>query len=343
LVAREVIPTLIEQYVDTGKVRYVYREFPLTSIHPAAQKAAEAAVCAGQQGSYWEMNEKLFATQDEWGQGADPTSFFKEYAKELGLDADTFDQCLDSGEAALAVQADTLAGNTFGVSATPYFFISGANSGDLPVRGGLPIESLGQVIDYVAAGGSTPEIVPMGEDWHVLGDMQTARAVTVAFVDYSSPVSAQHAREVLPELLKQYVDSGKMLYVLHPWSSAKDSPGAQAAIAAECAGEQGKYWEMHDLLFAEQESWTQGEGGQAASDRRDLFISYAESLGLDSAKFEQCLDSESAALRVQAGDVVAALYGVGAAPVFLFNDGQGPRLPSTFDEFKAIIDAIVNQ
>ena len=337
------IPDLVKQYVDTGKVRYVYREFPLTSIHPAAQKASEAAVCAGQQGKYWEMNEKLFSTQDEWGQGADPSSFFKEYAKGLDLDTDTFDQCLDSGEAATAVRADTLAGETFGVSATPYFFVSGTGAGDLPIRGGLPIESLGQVIDYVAAGGPTPEIVPLGEDWHVRGDMQTAQAIAVAFVDYSNPESAQHAREVLPQLLKEYVDSGKMLYVLHPWSSAKDSPGAQAAIAAECAGEQGKYWEMHDLLFAEQEAWTQGEGEQGTADRRALFVSYAESLGLDSAEFEECLDSESAALRVQAGNVVAALYGVPSAPVFLFNNGQGQQGSPTFDEFKAIIDSIVNQ
>jgi hypothetical protein len=75
----------------------------------------------------------------------------------------------------------------------------------------------------------------------------------------------------------------------------------------------------------------------------NLFIGYAESLGLDGAKFEQCLASESAALRVQAGNVVAALYGVPGAPVFLFNNGQGQQGSPTFEEFKAIIDSIVNQ
>lgn len=326
------IPELIERYVDTGKARYVYREFPLTQIHPAAQKASEAAICAGEQDKYWEMNEHLFANVDEWSQAEDPSGSFKGYAQELGLDGGTFDECLDSGAAAVVVQGDALAGESFGVNATPYFFIN-----DLPIRGGLPVDALGQVIDYVAAGGAQPEIVPLGDDWHLRGNRNTARAVTVAFVDYASSESGEHAREVLPGLVDTYIDSGQMIYVLHPWASAPDSPGAQAAIAAECAGEQGKYWEMHDLLFDEQGAWTQSQ------EPGSLFAEYAESSGLDLDQFEECLESERAALRVQAGNVVAALYGVPGAPVFLFNNGQGQQGSPSLDEFKAIIDSIVNQ
>ncbi|HSR29892.1 MAG TPA: thioredoxin domain-containing protein [Anaerolineae bacterium] len=195
---------------------------------------------------------------------------------------------------------------------------------------------MGQVIDYVAAGGAQPQIVPLGDDWHVLGDQQTATAVTVAFVDYASPESGQHAREVLPSLAEQYIDSGQLLYVLHPWSSEAGSPGAQAAIAAECAGEQGKYWEMHDLLFEEQEKWTEAE------DPSSLFIDNANSMDLDTARFEECLDLEWAKLRVQAGNVVAALYGVPGAPVFLFNNGQGQQGSPSLEEFQTIIDSIVS-
>jgi protein-disulfide isomerase len=326
-----VIPELIEQYVDTGKVRYVYREFPLNSIHPLAQKASEAAVCAGQQGRYWEMNEKLFDAQSEWAQGADPTGQFNAYAEELGLDTDAFAECLDSGEGAVVVQGDLLAGETLGVNATPYFFVN-----DLPVRGGLPIEALGQVIDYAAAGGPTPEIVPSGDDWRMRGDPETARAVTVAFVDYANPESGQHAREVLPELVDEYIDSGQMIYVLHPWSAGDGSPAAQAAIAAECAGEQGVYWEMHNQIFDDQESWT------GAAEPGSLFSGYAESLDLDADEFEACLDSDWAKLRVQAGNVVGALYGVPGAPVFLFNNGQGQQGSPTLEEFQAVIDSILN-
>lgn len=325
------IPDLIEQYVETGKARFVYREFPLTSIHPNAQKASEAAVCAGQQGAYWEMNEHLFANQSEWSESSDPGTQFKAYAEELGLDTGAFNECLDSGEAAVVVQGDLLAGETMGVNATPYFFIN-----DLPVRGGLPVEVLGRIIDYVAAGGPPPEIVPMGDDWHVLGDPQTARAITVAFVDYANPESGQHARDVLPQLVDEYIDSGELLYILHPWSEEDDSPGALAAVAAECAGEQDQGWEMHDQIFDEQESWVE------VGDPSALFSGYADSLGLDTDEFEACLESESAKLRAQAGSVVGALYGVPGAPVFLFNNGQGREGSPTFEEFQVVIDSILN-
>jgi protein-disulfide isomerase len=327
-----VIPDLIEQYVDTGQVRYVYREFPLTNSHPAAQKASEAALCAGEQGKYWEMNEHLFEKQSEWSQAQEPSSSFKDYAEELGLDANAFNDCLDSGEAAVIVQGDTLAAQSLGVNATPYFFIN-----DLPIRGGLSIDRLGQIIEFTAAGGEPPEIVPAVDDAHVRGDTQTARAITVAFVDYSSPESAQHALEVLPSLMDEYVETGKLVYVLHPWTSTMDSPGAQAAIAAECAGEQGKYWEMHDKLFAQQTEWTEVDS------TTPLFVDDAGSLDLDTAQFEECLDSEWASLRVQAGSVVAALYGVPGAPVFLFNNGQGQQGSPSLEEFQTVIDSIINQ
>jgi protein-disulfide isomerase len=277
------------------------------------------------------MNEKLFATSQEWGAEADPTVQFKAYAKELGLDSATFDECLDSGEAANIVRGDLMAGEAAGVNATPYFFIN-----DLPIRGGLPIESLGRIIDYVAADGPTPEIVPQGDDWHLRGDRQTASAITVAFVDYANPESGQHAREVLPELVGTYIDPGQLLYILHPWSEGEDTPSAQAAAAAECAGQQGRFWEMHDQIFDEQEAWT------AADDPANLFTDYAESLDLKTDEFEECLDSDWAKLRVEAGNVLGALYGVPGAPVFLFNNGSAQEGSPTLEEFKATIDSIIN-
>jgi protein-disulfide isomerase len=333
-VEEQVIPGLIEQYVDTGKVRLVYREFPLDGLHPFARKAAEAAVCAGRQDGYWEMHDKLFASQPEWAAQdvSDPVEFFKGYAEEQGLDMDAFNQCLDSEEAGTEVQADFLAGQTMGVNATPTFFIN-----DLPIRGGLPLEAMGRVIDYVAAGGPPPEIVPTGEDWHMLGDPRSSPAITVAFVDYASAESGQHAREVFPRLKEEYIDSGQLVYILQPWSSGEGTPGELAATAAECAGQQGKFWEMHDQIFEDQDSW------MAASEPGDLFAEYAGTLDLDTASFEECLDSEWAALRVQAGSVVGALYGVPGAPVFLFNNGQGQEGSPSFDEFKTVIDSIVNQ
>ena len=312
-------------------VRFVYREFPLPQ-HPAAYKGSEAAICAGEQGFFWEMNEHLFETVDVWGQAPDPIASLKAYAQELGLDTQAFDDCLDSGDGIVGVEGDVMTAQMLEVNATPYFFIN-----DIPIRGGRPIDTLGRLIEYAALGGELPDIVPLDDDFHVLGDKETARAVTVAFVDYTSSASARHAVEVLPQLVDKYVDAGSMLYVLHSWADGGDTPGGQATGTAECAGQQGKYWEMHDRLFDQQATWT------AEADPQELFASYADDLGLDGDAFEECLDSDWATLQVQAGSIVGELYGVPGAPIYLFNNGQALQETSTFEEFQAQIDSILGR
>jgi protein-disulfide isomerase len=103
-----------------GKVRFVYRHFPLTKIHPYAQKAAEAAVCAGEQGRFWEMHDSLFRSQRDLG-----VESLKRRAKELGVDAAAFDVCLDSGRTAARIKEDVSDAAKAGVRGTPTLFING--------------------------------------------------------------------------------------------------------------------------------------------------------------------------------------------------------------------------
>ncbi len=325
------IPDLIEQFVDTGKVRFVYREFPLTSIHSSAQKASEAALCAGELGDYWEMNERLFATTSEWGQAADPTDLFKDYAEDLGLDGTAFAECLDSGQTAVLIQGDRMAAESLGVNLTPYFFVN-----ELPVPGGQSIETFGQLIDFAAAGGELPSAIPAGDDYHVFGDGQAATSVAIVFVDYASPESAKHARETLPALAESQIDTGTMIYVVHPWASDAESAGGQAAIAAECSGEQGKYRRMHDLLLKEQDTWSE------AAEPKSQFVEYADSLDLDVGEFEACLNSEQAWSQVQGSTVLAALSNLPSIPFFVFNNGQGWLNAQSADEFQTILDSNLN-
>jgi protein-disulfide isomerase len=91
--ANETYTKLIDQYVKTGKVRYVLRNFPLAQMHPLAEKAAEAAECAGEQGKYWEMHERLFKNQ----QALDAKEMTG-HAAVLGLDQAKFQLCLDGGK-----------------------------------------------------------------------------------------------------------------------------------------------------------------------------------------------------------------------------------------------------
>jgi protein-disulfide isomerase len=132
------VKRLFEQY--PGKVRLVYQNFPL-SIHPRAPKAAEAALCAGDQGKYWEMHDKLFANQQALDGGD-----LKAHARALGLDAVAFDRCLDSGRMAPVVEQNRKLGETVGLNSTPSFFVNGR-----PLSGAQPFERFREIIDFELA------------------------------------------------------------------------------------------------------------------------------------------------------------------------------------------------
>jgi protein-disulfide isomerase len=132
----ETLLKLREQYIETGKAKLIFRDFPLNNIHPNAQKAAEAAECAGQQNKYFEMHDKLFENQ----QVLDINSL-KQYAKDLNLNQQAFDSCLDDGTMADEVAKDLADGTSYGVTGTPGFFINGR-----PLEGAVPFEAFEQII-----------------------------------------------------------------------------------------------------------------------------------------------------------------------------------------------------
>ncbi|HZW90343.1 MAG TPA: thioredoxin domain-containing protein, partial [Myxococcaceae bacterium] len=128
----------VEQVMNTyaGKVRLVYRQFPL-NFHQHAEKAAEASLCAADQGKFWEYHDVLFKNQKQ----LEPTEL-KAHASEVGLDAQKFGQCLDSGDKKKAVDADQAAGLAAGVGGTPAFFVNG-----IFLNGAQPIDEFKKVID----------------------------------------------------------------------------------------------------------------------------------------------------------------------------------------------------
>ncbi len=116
---QQTLPQIESKYIDTGKVKFVYRDFPL-GFHQNAQKAGEATECAEEQGKFWEMHDMLF----DKGVTGGVTSF-KQYAADLGLDTSEFNSCLDSGKYADEVQQDMKDGTAAGVRGTPGFIING--------------------------------------------------------------------------------------------------------------------------------------------------------------------------------------------------------------------------
>ena len=121
----ETFPQIRADYIDTGQVRYVFMDFPLTSIHPDAPLAAEAARCAGDQDAFLEMHHALFDRQGEWSGRADADQVFAGFAGELGLDEAGFSECLASGQYPAAVQADLDQGIGLGINGTPAFLLNG--------------------------------------------------------------------------------------------------------------------------------------------------------------------------------------------------------------------------
>ncbi len=150
---RETMPGLERDYIATGKVKYVFRNFPIDSIHPLAFTAAEAALCAGEQGRYWEMHGRLFAEQN----ALKPQDLPK-HASALALDQPRFQQCLDSDRHAAQIRKDVDAGQRAGVKGTPSFFIALTEPNDGPVksiqiiRGAQPYAAFRAAIDAVLAG-----------------------------------------------------------------------------------------------------------------------------------------------------------------------------------------------
>ena len=135
---RTVVATVKEvmrQY--SGRVKWVYRDFPIVGLHPQAPKAAEAARCAGEQGKFWEYHDLLF---DHQAQAT--TADFKRFADQLQLDQKSFAQCLDSGKHQAAVQSDVEEGARLGITGTPSFFINGRF-----LVGAQPLETFRKVID----------------------------------------------------------------------------------------------------------------------------------------------------------------------------------------------------
>lgn len=114
---RDTATQLDKDYISTGKLRHVFMDLPLESIHKAAFKAAEAANCAGEQGKYWEMHDRLFENQNK-------LQLLTPHAEAIGLDVPKFEECMNSGRQAAAIRQDMAEAQKAGVTGTPTFFLA---------------------------------------------------------------------------------------------------------------------------------------------------------------------------------------------------------------------------
>lgn len=162
-----------------------------------------------------------------------------------------------------------------------------------------------------------------------MGD-EGASVVMVEFTDFQCPFCARHYEQTESQIREKYIDTGKLRWVLRDLPLAFHASANDAAQAARCAGDQGKYWEMHDKLFEMQDDWSNG-------DPKDKFVSYAEELGLDSGRVESCLTSEKYKQAVADDLALAQKAGASGTPTFFIN-GKILVGAQPFSAFEAVIE-----
>lgn len=144
--ARETFPALERSYINSGKVRWVFINFPLTDIHNHASAAAELALCAAKQKGFWRMHDLLFLHQETWAPLKEAGPFFLSLADSADISKPELLACLESSETLEAVRADAEGAARSGASSTPTFYIEGGL-----VEGALPLAVFRKVLDSVYA------------------------------------------------------------------------------------------------------------------------------------------------------------------------------------------------
>jgi protein-disulfide isomerase len=361
-------PAINESYVRTGQVRVVFRDFPLVELHPNAPAAHKASLCVAEQGAelYWPMHAKLFQTQTEWSNSVDPLPVFERLAEESGADMDAYRTCMETADAKQAeIDAGLGAGQAAGVTGTPSFFFIGADGAAYPLVGAQPYDQFALYIESMLRGEKPPvpeqeqaqaqgeQEIPFwatAEGWlpdpdrpgfNMAGDVYRgnpdAKVTVVEFSDFQCPFCKQHVEETQPTLDEEFVDTGDVMWVFKHFPLSIHPQAPAAGVASECAAEQGQFWEMHHLLFENQERWS-------VEDPNPIFEELAADLELDAAAFAACLADPAIAERVTSDMSEGAPFVQGTPTFIVLADGQGQIIPGALpiDTFRQVLQEVVD-
>lgn len=344
----DIWPILEEAYVKTGKLKLVYKEYPVVS-GDLSVVASLAAQCAADQDKFWEMHDWLYGNTITWA-NQDALAQLKKGAREAGADGDAFDKCFDAQTPYQRLSEDFGEGKLYEINGTPAFVINGRL-----IPGAMPVPKFRQLIDGLLAEVETGVLpvafvtvtplptpnINFSLDSRPVQGKADAPVTIVEFTDYQCPFCERYFTETLPQIRKDYVDTGKVKYIIKNFPLPADQQpfhvhALPAAEAAECAGAQDKYWEMHDKLFASQAEWTE------LPSVTDTFKQYAADLGLDSDKFNTCLDSGQFRSEIDADKTEGIAAGVTGTPGFFVNGSPiSGALP--FEVFKQAIESALSK
>jgi protein-disulfide isomerase len=335
-------PTLkqiLEKYPQD--VRKVFKHTPL-AFHQDAPLAAEASLAAGAQGKFWEMKDILFNNQKSLKE-----EDLIRYAQELGLNLEQFKSDLTSRKYKEQVERDSKEAAALGVTGTPSFFVNGRY-----LSGAKPLEAFVQVIDEELSGKEIPfkwgknvkeeagkagakkdqpaedpnkiYTVPTGTS--PSKGAQSAPVTLVMFQDFQCPYS-QRSQATIQQIMDAYPGKIKAVFKNFPLPFHKQAP--LAAEAALAAGAQGKFWEMHDKIFANQQQMDIAN-----------FKQYAQDLKLDVKKFSADLDTHRFKAAVDEDMKTGTSVAVRGTPTFFVN---GKKLVGAkpLAEFQKVIDPLL--
>lgn len=325
-------------------VRVVFKQFPLP-MHSKAKPAARVALAAREQGDeyFWKMHDKLFEKQKEW-KGKNVEEIAVGWADGMGLDVEQLKKDLKNNESKYneIIDSEKKLGQKLGVKGTPHFFVNGkALSGAQPfnkfenlidnqieqtqkmLEGGVAKSELYEKV--VAKNFDSPsgndgqndkkgkkketkvEYVPVDDSDPAHGASADEALVTfVEFSDFECPF-CNKALPTLDKLREKYDDKVRFVFKHRPLGFHDNAkPAARAAIAAQ---EQGKFWEMHELLFKNQKQL--GNDG--------AYANFAEQLGLNVDKFKSDMESEATKKKLQSDISLAQEVGANGTPNFWIN------------------------
>jgi protein-disulfide isomerase len=357
----KVTPTLDQISKEYGdQVRVVFKQLPL-AMHAQAKPAARAALAAHEQGAFWEMHDKLFEKQREMRANADNfDAWAVDVAQEIGLDVAKFEKDYNSDAIAQKVEDDLKLSLKVGARGTPNFWINGVN-----LRGAQPFSAFKAEIDkqikiaeqlrddkglegealYKAAVAKNKADNPQEKDEPsvrkkpdpkvdtsklVVGQAPTlgpkdAPVTIFVFSDFQCPYCKRGIQNA-EEAMKKHQDEVRLVYKHYPLPFHKEAkPAAKAAMAA---GEQGKFWEMHDKLFEKQR-----EMRKHSADFDAWVAGLAKEMGLDVAQFKEDMKKPEYDKIIEADMKMGQEVGVRGTPVFFVNGVRvvGAQPTSKFD------------
>ena len=374
--ARHVIqtePALLASFAESGAVKFVFRDMPLSSIHPNALAASIAANCVAEQDAvlFWKMHDSIFRTQKEWAPLEEALSFFARLAQDLGADTTQYGSCMANSGTQLEKVNESLAeAQSFGFTGTPSFRFVFEETGEaFTFSGAQPYDMFNEWIGTIAAGrapqgaaqaqqqqqqqqqgdgglpfwataeGLKPD--PDRPGFTLAGDIykgsSDAPIVVVEFSDFQCPYCSRHALSTQPVLDEEFVARGQVMWVFKHFPIENIHPRAFfASVASECAADQDAFWQFHHRLFVDMDVWSRSEN-------TNYFMELAAEYELDIEAFATCLAEDAPAQAVQSDMQDGAPFVRGTPTFVVLVGGEGRLIPGALptDQFVAALSQML--